>query len=95
MFVRLLLSPTTARQQSLAVASTGTASDQPVTMSLNKRIGFVGSGQMAEALARGLIAKGVVNADQMCCSDPNQSRKDLFQSIGITPFESNLDVSAF
>lgn len=62
-------------------------------MSINKRIGFIGSGQMAEALARGLINKGVVSGDKMVCSDPNPARKEVFSSFGATPYESNVDVS--
>jgi len=69
-----------------------TAAFDPQAMSLNKRIGFLGSGQMAEALARGLIDRGVVQADQICCSDPSQSRKELFRSLGATPYDSNLEV---
>lgn len=32
---------------------------------INKRIGFIGAGQMAEALAKGFIAKGVSEAQLM------------------------------
>lgn len=63
-------------------------------MSLNKRIGFMGAGQMAEALARGLIDKGVVQASQICCSDPAAARKELFRSLGATPYDTNLEVTA-
>lgn len=52
----------------------------------------MGSGQMAEALARGLIAKGVVTADRMCCSDPSQGRKELFNSLGVASYETNIEV---
>lgn len=62
-------------------------------MSLNKRIGFMGAGQMAEALARGLIDKGVVHASQVCCSDPAAARKELFRSLGATPYDTNLEVA--
>lgn len=61
---------------------------------LNKRIGFMGAGQMAEALARGLIDKGVVQASQICCSDPTAARKELFRSLGTQPYDSNLEVTA-
>ncbi|KAJ9526107.1 hypothetical protein QJQ45_009533 [Haematococcus lacustris] len=61
-------------------------------MALDKRIGFLGSGQMAEALARGLMAKGIIGGDRMYCSDPNPLRRELFRGWGSTPFESNLDV---
>jgi pyrroline-5-carboxylate reductase len=61
-------------------------------MSLNKRIGFMGSGQMAEALARGLIDRGVVQASQICCSDPAPARKELFRGLGCTPYDTNFEV---
>lgn len=61
-------------------------------MSVNKRIGFMGAGQMAEALARGLIDKGVVQASQICCSDPTPARKELFRSLGTQSFDTNLEV---
>jgi len=32
---------------------------------LPKRIGFIGAGQMAEALAKGFISKGVSRPDSM------------------------------
>lgn len=49
---------------------------------------------MAEALARGLIDKGVVQASQICCSDPAAARKELFRSLGATPYDTNLEVTA-
>lgn len=61
--------------------------------SLDKRIGFIGSGNMAEALARGLMKKGLVTGDRISCSDPSPARKELFRSFGAVPYESNLDVT--
>ncbi|KAG2454963.1 hypothetical protein HYH02_000789 [Chlamydomonas schloesseri] len=60
---------------------------------LNKRIGFLGSGQMAEALARGLMKRGLVSGDRIACNDPNPARTNLFKSFGATPYESNADVA--
>ena len=51
-------------------------------MAIGKRVGFIGSGQMAEALARGLMEKGMITGDMICCSDPSTARKDLFKSFG-------------
>lgn len=59
-----------------------------------QRIGFLGSGAMAEALALGLIKRGLINADQIACNDPNPARKELFKSFGANPYDSNIDVSA-
>lgn len=61
---------------------------------IDKRIGFIGSGQMAEALARGFVAKNVITGDMIACSDPNPGRCELFASFGAKPFTSNIDVSA-
>jgi hypothetical protein len=74
--------------------ATSDASANPSAMPqhLEKRIGFMGAGQMAEALARGLIDKGVIAASNICCSDPTPARKELFKSLGATPFDTNLEV---
>lgn len=67
---------------------------QLLAMAITKRIGFLGSGQMAEALARGMIAKGVVTSDQLHCSDPNPERLRVFTSFGATAHETNTEVRA-
>lgn len=59
---------------------------------ITKPIGFIGAGQMAEALARGFAAKGVASADTMFCFDPSESRKDVFRSFGASGCDSSLDV---
>jgi pyrroline-5-carboxylate reductase len=60
--------------------------------SLDKRIGFLGSGQMAEALARGLMKRGLITADRISCNDPNPARTELFKSFGASPYKSNAEV---
>eukprot|EP00798_Chlamydomonas_sp_ICE-L_P001349 gene1349-32711_t len=62
-------------------------------MAFEKRIGFVGAGQMAEALARGLIAKGIVAADQVGCTSRGDARKDVFKSFGCTAYASNTELA--
>lgn len=47
---------------------------------------------MAEAMARGFLAKGITVPEKMCCSDPNSERKNVFKSLGITTFETNEEV---
>ena len=51
-------------------------------MELPQKIGFIGAGQMAEALARGFMAQGITNSSKIICTDPNESRRALFQSLG-------------
>eukprot|EP00879_Flechtneria_rotunda_P032720 GHRR01036006.1.p2 GENE.GHRR01036006.1~~GHRR01036006.1.p2 ORF type:complete len:112 (-),score=3.63 GHRR01036006.1:67-402(-) len=80
------------RRKPIRVTSRQCSAWVEASMSLNKRIGFMGSGQMAEALARGLIDRGVVQPSHICCSDPAQARKELFRSLGATPYDSNLEV---
>lgn len=48
---------------------------------------------MAEALARGFIAKGVIKADMVHCTDPVLARREVFESFGAKSENSNLDVS--
>lgn len=57
-----------------------------------KRVGFIGAGQMAEALARGFIAKGVLQAGDITANDPSAERKKVFQSFDAKAAASNIEV---
>ena len=59
---------------------------------LQKRIGFCGAGQMAEALARGFISKGIVDASGMVATDPVAARKKAFASFDVKAVDSNVEV---
>lgn len=63
-------------------------------MAFQGRIGFIGAGQMAEALARGFHNKGVAQPEQMCCTDPVSARRDLFNTFGVTAYETAREVGA-
>ena len=52
------------------------------------------AGQMAEALARGFIDKGVVKAADVHCTDPVQARREVFESFGAQSQSSTVDVSS-
>ncbi len=59
------------------------------------RIGFVGAGQMATALARGWLAAGLTAADRALASDPlPQSRQAFTGQTGLRTTESNREVVA-
>jgi prephenate dehydrogenase len=58
----------------------------------SKRIGFIGAGQMAEALARGFINKGIIKAENIYATDIMQVRKDVFASFSANAVDSNSDV---
>jgi len=61
-------------------------------MNLSKTIGFIGAGQMAEALARGFAARGIATPAQMWATDPVAARRDVFADFGATAVETNVEV---
>lgn len=56
-------------------------------MPLTEKIGFIGAGAMAEALAKGFVNGGVIQASQVLCTDPSTVRKDVFRDFGATAFD--------
>jgi pyrroline-5-carboxylate reductase len=42
------------------------------------RIGFLGAGKMASALAKGWLSAGLTSADRLCASDPLPAARDSF-----------------
>lgn len=59
-----------------------------------RRIGFIGGGAMARALAGGLLEAGVAR-DCLRASDPDASQRDRFQQeLGISPTADNGEVVA-
>ena len=58
----------------------------------NSRIAFIGLGVMAEAIAAGLLRKGLVKPDQLVGSHPRKARREeLYAKYGIQMFEANRD----
>jgi pyrroline-5-carboxylate reductase len=45
-------------------------------MALGKKIAFVGSGNMAEALVKGLVAAGLAEPGEIVCADPRAERRE-------------------
>jgi pyrroline-5-carboxylate reductase len=59
------------------------------------RIGFIGAGQMATALARGWLAAGVTNAASLAASDPMPNARQRFQDeTKVVPTVDNAPVIA-
>lgn len=57
---------------------------------IKRKIGFIGAGKMAEALARGVIRAGVADAGDISASDPSEERRRLFsEDIGVGVLEDN------
>ena len=56
----------------------------------NARLAFIGLGVMAEAIAAGLLRKGLVTPDQMVGSHPRAGRREeLYTKYGIQMFDAN------
>ncbi len=55
-------------------------------------IGFIGAGNMASALANGLISSGYIRADQISLSDRNPSNLKHWQTQGVFTTEDNAEV---
>jgi pyrroline-5-carboxylate reductase len=54
------------------------------------RIGVVGAGAMAEAMVAGMLARGVVEAAQVCCSHPREERRrTLAERHGVATAAAN------
>ncbi|KAJ5077869.1 pyrroline-5-carboxylate reductase 2 [Anaeramoeba ignava] len=56
---------------------------------ITHKIGFIGSGNMAEAIARGIVNAGLVKPEQIMGSDPIEVRRELFKSFGMKTTEDN------
>jgi pyrroline-5-carboxylate reductase len=65
-------------------------------MAGNLRIGFLGAGKMATALAKGFVQAGGVAASDILASDPVEPARQQFrQDTGIQTTAGNLDVARF
>jgi pyrroline-5-carboxylate reductase len=60
-------------------------------MSLGKKIAFLGAGNMAEALVKGLLAAGTAAKDEIVCAEPRaERREELHARHGVAVTPSNL-----
>lgn len=58
------------------------------------RLGFIGAGNMAEAIARGVLKAGTYQPGEMMAADPTSARRDLFsQQLGVTCIEDSAAVA--
>ncbi len=56
------------------------------------KLGFVGFGNMGEALARAALSGNVAKAKEVCVSDPRDERKDLARDLGFSRASSNAEL---
>lgn len=59
---------------------------------MSYELGFLGAGNMAEAIARAAIGAGVLRADQMIAADPMPARREVFDKLGVKAVEDNAAV---
>jgi len=67
----------------------------PAGMLVDQTVAFIGAGNMAGALIRGLIGTGTVAADRIIAADPDQARLEALRSeLGIRTVENNPEALA-
>jgi len=60
---------------------------------INKKIGFIGSGNMAHAIISGLLNQGVIKRKNILSSDPSNKRLKCFsKEFSIRTFSNNIQV---
>lgn len=57
-------------------------------------LGFIGGGNMAEAIVRAAVDRGVLAVSRICVSDPSPHRVAIFQSLGVDACSDNRRVVA-
>ncbi len=58
-------------------------------MAINQMIAFIGGGNMAEALIKGLLSADVAKASRMLVTDPSPERREYLKKYSIGIVESN------
>ena len=62
-------------------------------MAYNMKLGFIGAGNMAEALCKGVIAGGVFPKEEIIASDISEARRNYFkEQLGVSVSPSNEEV---
>lgn len=62
---------------------------------LDKKIAFIGSGAMGEAMISGLLRQGIARPENLLISDPRVERvQELHEKYGVQPFTDNIDAVA-
>lgn len=59
----------------------------------SRKLGFIGAGNMATALIKGLVKSGVYDSERLAVSDIDQGKvKELHDQFGVKAFSSNRDL---
>ena len=62
---------------------------------MNKKIGFIGAGNMASAMMNGIVRKGLVSPDQILASDKVKQALARAKALGIPVTTDNRETAAF
>src|SRR4051794_25017091 len=55
------------------------------------KLGVIGAGNMAEAIVRGVLSRGLLTPAQIVAADPSPQRRELFQTqLGVQVVEDNV-----
>ena len=57
------------------------------------QLGIIGAGNMAEAIVRGAISSGAINSADIIACDPSESRRDIWESMGVKFVNTNDEVA--
>jgi pyrroline-5-carboxylate reductase len=64
-------------------------------MALGKKIAFLGTGNMAEALVKGLLRAGASSAEELVCAEPREDRRhEIEKRYGVRTVASNKEAVA-
>lgn len=62
---------------------------------LDKKIAFIGSGAMGEAIIAGLLRQGISRPEELLIADPRAERvQELHEKYGVQPFTENIQAVA-
>ncbi len=59
---------------------------------MNRDLGVIGAGNMAEAIIRGVIDKGLFDAERIIVADPAPQRREVFAALGVDAVDDNTRV---
>ncbi len=59
---------------------------------MSESLGIIGAGNMAEAIVRSALDEGVLSPDGIAVADPSDTRRAMFESLGVAFFNDNASV---
>lgn len=63
---------------------------------MNKNVGFIGCGNMASAMIKGIVKSSMINSENIMASNPSREKLDkIKKESGILATEDNLEVARF